>query len=125
MAVLKLLSQPVSTLTGASADLSGGYSIKLDFLESWLCRVAILQSEGLRVPNTWMIAPQGEVPWQGRFRMDMSGFSCPEVTQLEEGWFQSAGIQVSVASESLALRRSICCPVRTMQNRYGVVFCVA
>ncbi len=77
MAVLRLQSSLNVSANQAAASLSGDYSLQLDLLEPWLCRVAILPKADLAVPNTWMISPDGEVPWEGRPRLSTDGFSCP------------------------------------------------
>ncbi len=77
MAVLKLQSSLNVSANQAAASLSGDFRLQLDLLEPWLCRVAILPRAGLAVPNTWMISPEGEVPWEGRPRLSTDGFTCP------------------------------------------------
>jgi alpha-glucosidase len=62
---------------GVAAKLSDGFSLRLDVLEDWLVRVAVVPDEGLAVDRTWMIAPGGDVPWEGRDRLAKDGFPCP------------------------------------------------
>jgi len=85
MAVLKLKSPLIAGGAGVKAELQDGYSLHIDSLETWLCRVAIVPESGLDVPNTWMIAPDGDVPWAGQPRLDTSSFSCPGVSVTEHG----------------------------------------
>jgi len=80
MSVLHLGSALSQTATGATANLSHGYRLQIDVLESWLCRVAITPDNADFVTNTWMIGPPGSnTPWQGRDRLKTEGYQCPEV----------------------------------------------
>lgn len=44
-------------------------------LEPNLCRVLIKREGELALSRTWSIAPQGDVPWSGRDRLSLEGFS--------------------------------------------------
>ncbi len=80
MSVLQLSSTLLKTATGAQASLSDGYRLQIDVLEPWLCRVAITPDDADYVKNTWMLGPpESALPWEGRDRLDVSGFSCPAV----------------------------------------------
>ena len=69
---------PVSaTAAGAAVPLSGGFTLHVDILSDWLVRVAVVPDGGLAVDRTWMIAPDGDVPWQGRDRLSRDGFVVP------------------------------------------------
>ncbi len=46
-------------------------------LEPNLCRVLIKREGELALSRTWSIAPQGDVPWSGRDRLSLEGFSLP------------------------------------------------
>lgn len=81
MAVLKLQSSLSASANQISASLSANYKLQVDLLEPWLCRVAILPDAALAVPNTWMISPDGDVPWEGRPRLSTDGFSCPDMSE--------------------------------------------
>ena len=103
MAVLKLQS-PLTTEQGSiRASLSDGFKLQIDSLEPWLCRVAILPDTGLKVPNTWMVAPDGDVPWTGRCRLARDGFSCPELSLQGEGVVGTESIRIEVAPDHMAL----------------------
>ena len=106
MSVLKLQSPLTSTGTGVKAELQSGYSLQIDPLEKWLCRVAIVPEEGLIVPNTWMIAPDGDVPWSGRARLDTVTFSCPDVT-VSDDRISSDFLEVDIQKDPLALSLSL------------------
>ena len=102
MSVIKLQSPLTSTATGVKAELQGGYSLQIDPLEKWLCRVAIVPAQGLSIPNTWMIAPQGDVPWSGRPRLDTTTFSCPDVS-FSDDQITSDFLEVDIQKDPLAL----------------------
>jgi len=58
--------------------LDRGWTCRLVVLEEALVRVLFTPPDGLREPRTWSIAPgDAQVPWEGRDRLDRSGFSCP------------------------------------------------
>lgn len=85
MGILRLEGAPGQTASGLSARLSEGFALRVDILEDWLVRVAIVPDEGLAVARTWMIAPDGDVPWQGRGRLETAGFSCPSTHLAADG----------------------------------------
>ena len=53
------------------------YRLALYVLEKGLFRVAISRNTGWALDKTWSIAPEKDVPWEGRSRDDLSGFSLP------------------------------------------------
>lgn len=50
---------------------------RLYVLEQGLCRVLIKQHGELALDRTWSIAPEADVPWEGRPRESSEGFSLP------------------------------------------------
>jgi alpha-glucosidase len=50
---------------------------RLYVLEQGLCRVLIKQKGELALDRTWSIAPEADVPWEGRLRESCEGFSLP------------------------------------------------
>jgi len=84
-------------------------SVRFDFESGWQCRIFVLGEELFRVlflrnetmkePRTWMVAPGGvDVPWEGRDRLDVSGFRSPEFAVVEaEGEITLATATVSLA----------------------------
>jgi alpha-glucosidase len=114
MSFLSLASAPEPTSTGISATLSGGFTLRFDALSEWLLRIAVTPNKGLAVDRTWMIAPEGDVPWQGRDRLSTDGFS-PLGAESEAGDAGSVlrfgdDWRVLVQSAPLAL---------TIQRRFG------
>lgn len=66
--------------------LDGGWTCRVIVLEEGLVRVLFTPPDGLREPRTWAIAPDGEdVRWEGRARLDRSGFACPAVAIAHDG----------------------------------------
>lgn len=59
------------------------HSLCLYVLEADLFRVLIKQNDQLSLDRTWSIAPQNDVPWEGRSRLSSEGFSLPGY-QLEQ-----------------------------------------
>ncbi|MDF7720729.1 DUF4968 domain-containing protein, partial [Enterobacter hormaechei subsp. xiangfangensis] len=53
-------------------------------LEENLFRVLIKRKGELALDRTWSIAPEKDVPWEGRRRDDISGFSCPAWTLTQQ-----------------------------------------
>lgn len=62
---------------GLQLPLEGGASLSIEILEPAMARVRIRPADGYREPRTWAVAPQpgADVPWSGRARDDLSGFS--------------------------------------------------
>lgn len=57
--------------------VDGQHHLCLYVLEENLFRVLIKRKGELALDRTWSIAPAQDVPWEGRSREDVSGFSCP------------------------------------------------
>ena len=53
-------------------------------LEQNLFRVLIKRKGQLSLNKTWSIAPDKDVPWEGRERDDLSGFTCPTWTLTQQ-----------------------------------------
>ncbi len=84
MTFLATTAPLTGTETGVSAPLAGGFILHVDILSDWLVRVAVVPEGGLAVDRTWMVAPDGDVPWQGRDRLSHEGFAMPP-TGLAQG----------------------------------------
>lgn len=66
--------------------LDNGADFSLEVLEPAMVRVRYKPVQGYLEPRTWAIAPQAgqDVPWTGRPRDDLSGFSCPSAQWKEQ-----------------------------------------
>ncbi|MCG9789949.1 glycoside hydrolase family 31 protein [Vibrio mediterranei] len=54
------------------------HTLHLFVLENHLIRVLFQRHNTLRLDRTWMVAPDGnDVPWEGRDRMSLEGFTLP------------------------------------------------
>jgi alpha-glucosidase len=97
------LAGPLSaTPTGLEAALDQGFRLRIDVLEDWLLRVAILPDEGLRVDRGWMIDPAGDLPWEGRDRLSLHGFGGIEPV-LDDTILTAADWRVLIEPEPLRL----------------------
>ncbi|MEO8537614.1 MAG: TIM-barrel domain-containing protein, partial [Betaproteobacteria bacterium] len=84
---------------GIELALDDGFRCRVLVLDEGLFRVLLIPASGLREPRTWMIAPgSGDVPWEGRDRLDTAGFACPR--------FEAATLPgaVTIRTSRLALR---------------------
>lgn len=57
--------------------VDGQHTLCLYVLEASLFRVLLKRQGKLALDRTWSIAPEDDVPWEGREREDLSGFSLP------------------------------------------------
>src|SRR6266498_2570548 len=105
-----------------SAAFAGRFpdSVRFDFESGWQCRIFVLADDLVRVlllrngmlkePRTWMVAPGNvDVPWEGRNRLDVSGFSRPEFAVAEstgEITLTTAELSLTVALRPFGLRWS-------------------
>ncbi|MBI1327502.1 MAG: alpha-glucosidase [Alphaproteobacteria bacterium] len=65
--------------------LSDGFTAHIFVLEEDIIRVAVLPDDKWKQPNTWTIAcGADDVPYEGRPRMDVSGFTCPAYKKTEQ-----------------------------------------
>ncbi|WPU24578.1 glycoside hydrolase family 31 protein [Cedecea neteri] len=64
--------------------LDGKHSLHLFVLEDKLFRVLIKRRQGLALDRTWSIAPQQDVPWEGRDRESLAGFTLPGFTLVQQ-----------------------------------------
>ncbi|MGE0500544.1 MAG: TIM-barrel domain-containing protein [Rhizobiaceae bacterium] len=93
-----------ATATGAAAPLTGEFALRIDVLADWLLRIAIVPGEGFAVDRTWMIAPDGDVPWEGRDRLSLDGFDQVRTTlDAGAGRLTAGAWRVDVAQAPLAI----------------------
>ena len=75
--------------------VDGQHILCLYVLEENLFRVLLKRKGELALDRTWSIAPAQDVPWEGRSREDLSGFSLPAWTLIQHD------DTVVIATESL------------------------
>lgn len=107
MTVLSLQSKLATDNSAVTCELSGGFKLHLDQVESHVCRIAIVPAQGLDVPETWMIAPDGEVPWSGRARLDREGFDYKPLSVINN-CVEGANTRIDIQADPLALTVSFC-----------------
>jgi alpha-glucosidase len=102
---------------GVNLRLAGGGHLNIQALEPALFRVRVRPQIGYREPRTWAIAPinsdepldavRQDVPWEGRLRDDITGFSLPAVSvDQQEGTvtLRTSTLQVEISTKTLALK---------------------
>ncbi|HEY1329309.1 MAG TPA: glycoside hydrolase family 31 protein [Casimicrobiaceae bacterium] len=84
---------------GIVLALDAGWQCRIFVLAHDLVRVLFVPESGLREPRTWAIAPGADdVPWEGRDRLDVSGFALPRFG------VDAGADAVSIATRGLTLR---------------------
>ncbi len=78
---------------GLDATLDDGWRLRIRAMGEHLLRVVVEPAEGLPLDRSWMIAPEGDTPREGRLREDMAGFAPPlvETARTDGGWTVTAG----------------------------------
>ncbi|CTQ75572.1 glycoside hydrolase family 31 protein [Roseibium alexandrii] len=84
MKALKNWSLAEQTETGLALLVEDQHALVIRVLEHALIRVSLLKDGVHRLDRTWAIAPNGDVPWEGRSREDLSGFTCPGFSLTQE-----------------------------------------
>lgn len=62
---------------GIELSIEGRHRLRITVLDETLFRVSLLKDAQWRLDRSWTIAPNGDAPWEGRSREDLSGFACP------------------------------------------------
>ena len=72
---------PGGTDADAIGAMASGDQLRLVFLSETMARVTWVRHDGFREPTTWAIAPVAgvDVPWGGRPRESLDGFTRPQV----------------------------------------------
>jgi alpha-glucosidase len=90
----------------AEFSLEDGHVLRIAILSGDLARVTLLPASGFPVDRTWMVAPEGDTPHEGRSRVGDAGFACP-AAKLEsadgEHRVSSGDIRVRVIGDPLRL----------------------
>lgn len=66
-------------------SVDGKHRLNLFVLEQGMFRVLIKRENKLALNRTWSIAPENDVPWEGRDRESLQGFALPDFTVEERG----------------------------------------
>lgn len=66
-------------------SVDGKHRLNLFVLEQGMFRVLIKRENKLALNRTWSIAPENDVPWEGRNRESLEGFALPGFTMEELG----------------------------------------
>ncbi len=66
-------------------SVDGKHRLCLYVLEQGMFRVLIKRENRLALNRTWSIAPQSDVPWEGRARESLEGFALPELELEKSG----------------------------------------
>ena len=93
---------------GVELSLQGGATFSVQVLEHALVRVRYRPAQGYKEPRTWAVAPQPgvDVPWSGRPRDDLGGFSCPPARVLadaQQATVSTDALQLTVRLDPLAI----------------------
>ncbi len=75
MRILHSLMAVTAHPRGLDAGLDDGWRLRVRAMSDDLLRVVIEPAAGLPLDRTWMVAPEGDVPWDGRNRDDAAGFT--------------------------------------------------
>ncbi|WP_417524676.1 TIM-barrel domain-containing protein [Marinovum sp.] len=88
--------------SGVDLRVEGNHLLSIRTLEQDLIRVSLKKHGTWRLDRTWCVAPEGEMPWQGRSRDDLAGFTCP-TPRITEG--------ATLVIETEALRLTVSQPL--------------
>ena len=102
MTILHLTSALDFKSSSVSASVNEDFELRIDILGADILRIALIPNQGLETDRTWMIAPDGDVPWEGRQRLSVEGFDVLEVEENDSG-FESGNFRVAVESNPLRI----------------------
>lgn len=85
MKIIQTLSNIAPIKNGVIANLSDEWTLRILSMGEDLLRIVVEPGTGLPVNKSWMIAPEGDVPWEGRSRDDFFGFNPSDVTLSQNG----------------------------------------
>jgi alpha-glucosidase len=107
---------------GLDASLEDGWRLRIRIMSKTLLRIVIEPNEGLPLDRSWMVAPEGDVPWKGRNREDKAGFApvAGKIEKLTNGKTRLTGGQFRVTISGSPLRLDVEQKVgRTWQHWIG------
>jgi alpha-glucosidase len=80
---------------GAAVTLltDGVRRLRIAVLDRDLIRVSMIGRDGWRLGRSWSVAPDGDTPFEGRSRDDLSGFACPDydLSETDQGLLIDTG----------------------------------
>ncbi len=85
MRILHNLRSVTPHAHGLDALLDDGWRLRVRAMGEHLLRIVVEPEGGLPEKRSWMIAPEGDVPWEGRDRDDLAGFAPPETAHAKDG----------------------------------------
>jgi alpha-glucosidase len=85
MQIFQTLGAVTPHARGFDAELEDCWRMRVRTMAEGLLRVVVEPSEGLPLKRSWMVAPQGDVPWEGRDREDEAGFDPPAAALSRSG----------------------------------------
>ncbi len=91
---------------GATFTLEDGWTMRIALREPWLLRIVVAPAAGLPLDRTWMVAPEGDTPWEGRNRDATEGFSKPPFALTSHGErhdLEATDIRVAVTANPVRL----------------------
>ena len=104
MEVLSVTGEVRPRESGLDAALSDGWSLSIDALDASLLRIAVLPPEGSAVDRTRMVAPDGDMPADGRPMLSRDGFPGASVIALGgEDEFLCGDLRVRLKGDPLRL----------------------
>lgn len=84
MKILKNWQLQSKNQHGIELRVDDRHTFCLYVLEHGLFRVLLKRNNELTLDRTWSIAPDNDVPWQGRERLSLEGFSLPNFNLTEQ-----------------------------------------
>lgn len=112
MKVLQGAQDAILDAHSISLPLQNGGIFRVEALEPSLVRVRLRRASGYLEPRTWAICPEPDkdVPWTGRQRDDLSGFSCPSARAMQvDGQLTLHTERLSVSLKASPLTLYWCC----------------
>jgi alpha-glucosidase len=88
MRILTTLGRATPVPRGLAFALDEGWTLRVTAPAEHLLRIVVAPARGLPLDRTWMVAPEGDTPREGRNRDDLAGFPAPgtlEATATAEG----------------------------------------
>ncbi len=90
-----------------SFRLQGWGEVRIYILEEDLFRAVFLEHDTLKLEQTWMVCPDRDLPWEGRDRLDVTGFTLPAYqcdTSPDETSIATAKLRVVINHAGLRMR---------------------